>query len=462
MKFFATALLATALLGVPARTLAAEDPGVDSDAESPLTKPVADPAALPADVWEKIAGAVEASGEELESREPLVRAYAEGLWARSRNWRLPEQTCVEAIAMLANAYNLQRESNHENQVGESVLYTLSGDCKDAYRLYENVISAFPTTLFAAEAFYQQCVILTMLRQFEDAFERIQVLVETYPGSDRIADALAQGYMIAEMGRQGIRPRKFGGRIPWLKDRRAVLRFYDALYAMAPQSAIAPRVLFQKGSFASEIATEMFEGDRTQEAIDAFELLISVHPDSPLVPEAYLRLAATYESLCPGADWDQVSTRRALNYYTDFYSLYPEHPKAEFAYNRTEALRSLIAANRLSVGDFYYVRRNNTRAALGFYNEALTHAPDSPAAAEARKRIEKIRRGERAQLTFIDWLFGRYPAPRTKDFADAPSQQSLDEMGFRSAEAPERADDSEDDKAPINESRRVFNEPGSDA
>lgn len=458
MKLFAIALLATTCLSVPASMIA-------EDAEAsvtPLTNTTAEVAALSPETWEKIANAIEAAGGELEARAPLVKAYAEGLWARSRAWRLTDQTCIEAIAMLADAYNLQREPNHANAAGEDVLYTSSGDCKEAEQRYEAVIAAFPTTLFAAEAFYQQSVILTMTRQFEDAFKRISTLVETYPGSDRIADALAQGYMIAEMGRQGVRPRKFGGRMPWLKDRKAVLRFYDELYAMAPQSSIAPRVLFQKGVFASEIATEVFEGERTQEAIDAFEQLISAHPDSPLVPDAYLRLAATYESLCPGADWDQVSTRRALNYYTDFYSLYPEHTKAEYAYERTEALRSLIAANRLSVGDFYYVRRNNLRAALVFYNEAITQAPDSPAAAEARTRIEKIRRGERAQLTFIDWLFGRYPAPRTKDFADAPSQKSLDEMGFRSADSLERADDSEEEKASGDESRRVFTEPGGDA
>lgn len=455
MKFISTALIIAGLLCVPAQALPAEE------AASPAGT-VAAYEALPPAAWTKIAEAVKASGGELDERESLVKAYAEGLWARSASWRLSEEIRIEAVAMLSSAYNLQREPNRENAVGEATLYSQSGNCKEAEDLYGSVIAAFPTTLFAAEALYQQSVILTMLRQFEEAFEHVRTLVETYPGSDRVADALVQGYVIAEMGRQGVRPRKFGGRIPWLKDRKAVLRFYDGLYAMAPQSKIAPRVLFRKGVFASEIATETFEGDRIYDAIDAFEQLISSHPESPLVPEAYLYLAGTYETLSPGADWDQVSTRRALNYYTDFYSLYPEHPKAEFAYNRAEALRAQIAANRLAVGDFYYVRRNNMRAALVFYNEALTYAPDSSAAVEARERIEKIRRGERAPLQFIDWLFGRYPAPRTKDFSDAPSHKSLDEMGFRSAASLETTDAPEDETPQPDESRRVFTEPGGES
>lgn len=456
MRFFATALLAAGLASVPAWLCAA---GESATAQTdPLAETDSNAAELSSETWKKIAAAIEANGDELDEREPLVRAYAEGLWARSRLWRLSDEVCVEAIAMLANAYNLQREPNHAGEDGADSFYTLSGDCKDAEALYGNVILAFPTTLFAAEALYQQSVILTMTRRFEDAFARIRTLVETYPGSDRIADALVQGYMIAEMGRQGVRPRKFGGRVPWLKDRKAVLRFYDALYAMAPQSSIAPRLLFQKGVFASEISSEVFEGDRVYDAINAFEQLISTHPGSPLVPEAYLHLAATYENLSPGAEWDQVSSRRALNYYTDFYSLYPEHPKAEFAYKRSEELRMRIAENRLSVGDFYYVRRNNMRAALEFYNEAITQAPDSETARAARERIEKIRRGERADLTFIDWLFGRYPAPRTTDFSDAPSQKSLSEMGFRSSGSLESEAENESAPKP-SESRRVFTEPG---
>lgn len=458
MKFFATALLVAGLSCVPA-WLCAEEAKAAPEKLVPLAKiPDSDTAKLPPEAWSKIVDAVNEHGGELEDREELVKIYAEGLWARSRAWRLADDICLEAIAMLANAYSLQREPNHENDAGDAVFYTLSDDCKEAESLYDAVIAAFPTTLFAAEALYQQSVILTMTRRFEDAFARIRTLVETYPGSDRIADALAQGYMIAELGRQGVRPRKFGGRIPWLKDRKSVLRFYDALYAMAPQSSIAPRLLFQKGVFASEISEEVFEGDRVYDAINAFEQLISTHPGSLLVPEAYLHLAGTYENLSPGAEWDQVSSRRALNYYTDFYSLYPEHPKAEFAYKRSEELRMRIAENRLSVGDFYYVRRNNMRAALEFYNEAITQAPDSETARLARERIEKIRRGERADLTFIDWLFGRYPAPRTTDFSDAPSQKSLSEMGFRSSGSLES--ESGDESAPkLNESRRVFTEPG---
>jgi outer membrane protein assembly factor BamD len=58
------------------------------------------------------------------------------------------------------------------------------------------------------------------------------------------------------------------------------------------------------------------------------------------------------------------------------------------------MENLLASSRLNLGNFYYYFRSNNTAALVFYNEAITIAPDSEAAAEARNRIEDIEAGVR--------------------------------------------------------------------
>ena len=120
------------------------------------------------------------------------------------------------------------------------------------------------------------------------------------------------------------------------------------------------------------------------------------------------------------------------------------------------LTNLLAANRLAFGDFYYSRHNNLRAALTFYNEAITLAPDSPAGKDAQERIERIRRGERSERTLVDWIFGRYPNYDAGDYFDAPSLKPLDEMGFRSGNAAAQQLDSP--AAPANEG---YQNPGED-
>lgn len=320
-------------------------------------------------------------------------------------------------------------------VALAVAYTQEKTGKDSAALsaYADVLSRFPDSDFAAEALYRQGVIYSARRQFAPAFDCFSALEDSFPASSRVDDAIAQAYLVAEMVRTGVRPLK-GGWMPWFKDRTEALDFYERLYAMAPHSTIAPRVLYHKGIFAFELSSEWFSFDKTLDAIDAFERMISIYPEAKFVPEAYLELAGTYEAGIVGADWDQLSTRRAISYYTDFYSLFPEHEKAEFAYQKTEELTDLLAANRLVIGDFYYSRHNNLRAALTFYNEAITLAPDSPAGNQAAERIDRIRRGERSERTLVDWIFGRFPNYDAVDYFDAPSLRPLDEMGFKKSKS----------------------------
>jgi outer membrane protein assembly factor BamD len=58
------------------------------------------------------------------------------------------------------------------------------------------------------------------------------------------------------------------------------------------------------------------------------------------------------------------------------------------------MENLLAGSRLELGNFFYLYRNNNTAALTFYNEAITIAPESEAADEARERIKNIEAGVR--------------------------------------------------------------------
>lgn len=401
---------------------------VNASRDAMMRQDFASPKNVPANdeflkIWEAAKHAAEHAGEDFGNREADVKRYAEALFSRSkREKNISTGTVHAAVVALALGYNCEKRTG-------------GGVAADALSFYESVVFKFPETFFAAEALFRQSVVCTKIHNFESAFEHLQVLIKTYPGSDRIGDALTQGYLIAEMVRQGARPYKWEGRLPWLKNRNAAMRFYEALYENAPNSPIAPKLLFQKGMFAYEISHEIFESERVADAVDSLERLIINHPSSELVPESYLTLAKIYAEMCVGDEWDQTPTRQAINYYTDFYSLFPEHEKAEFAFNCAESLRNLLAENRAKIGDFYYSKHNNLRAAVVFYNEAITVASGSEAAKNAAEKIAKIRQGIRADRTLVDWLFGRYPAPATTDFLDAPSQRSLDSMGFQQVSAP---------------------------
>lgn len=366
-------------------------------------------------------------------------AYADFLIGEVLRKGVPESDAELPISALLLAFAQEKRGAHSR----------------ALKAFSDIVYLFPDSDFAAEALYRQGEIYASRRQFGAAFDCFSALEDSFPASPRTDDAVVQAYFVTEAVRRGVRQLK-GGWLPWFKDRTMALGFYDRLYQMAPHAGISPRLLYHKGMLAFDLSKDWFSFDKTLDAIDAFERMISIYPDAAFVPDAYLELARTYEAGVVGADWDQLSTRRAISYYTDFYSLFPEHPQAEYAYEKTVELTNLLAANRLAFGDFYYSRHNNLRAAVTFYNEAVTLAPDSPAGKSAQDRIARIRRGERAERTWVDWLFGRYPNYDAVDYLDAPSLRPLDQMGFRSGGNAE-----ENGNAAASQSNGGYENPGDD-
>ena len=93
-------------------------------------------------------------------------------------------------------------------------------------------------------------------------------------------------------------------------------------------------------------------------------------------------------------YDQGATLEAINYYEDFLILYPESHLVGEAEKALKNMREIHAQSKLRTADFYYVYRKNQRAAINFYNETITVAPNSEAALIAREKIEAINAGQK--------------------------------------------------------------------
>ena len=130
----------------------------------------------------------------------------------------------------------------------------------------------------------------------------------------------------------------------------------------------------------------------EDAIDALDRLINYYPQSMLASDAYYRTAQTYSNLINGVEYDQGSTRQAISYYEDFLILFPQSSFIGEVESNLAKMQDLLARSRLNLGDFFYDYRSNNTAALVFYNETITIAPESEAAEEARARIADIEAG----------------------------------------------------------------------
>jgi len=260
----------------------------------------------------------------------------------------------------------------------------AGNLGGAMRVFKKVAKEYPTSRAAGEALFLRGRIHMTRERWTKAFETLQEVVDRHPNFERFDRVISSQFECATALMEGARAKLFG-LIPTFKQYREAMRQFEQIVRNAPYGDYAPLSLMNLALVAEQ-------KDKPGEAIDALDRLINYYPQSMLAPDAYFTLAEVYANLVKGPEYDQGSTRQAISYYEDFLILFPESGYTGEVEANLERMENLLATSRLNLGDFYYFYRNNDTAALVFYNEAVTIAPGSEAAADARARIADIEAG----------------------------------------------------------------------
>jgi len=271
-------------------------------------------------------------------------------------------------------------------VGRGKAELENGNTGAADRRCKKVIKRYETTPAAGEARYLRAKILMTRGKWKKAFETLQEIVNVNPDFEQFNRVISAQFECATALMEGAR-----GRILWVipgfRQYDEAIRQFETIVRNGPYSDYAPLALMN-------IALVAEKKEEPDVAIDALDRLINYYPQSMLAPDAYFNMAETYSSLVKGPEYDQGATRQAISYYEDFLILFSESSYVGNVEANLAAMRNLLAESRLKLGDFFYYYRNNNTAALTFYNETVTIAPDSEAADEARARIEDVEAGVR--------------------------------------------------------------------
>jgi outer membrane protein assembly factor BamD len=262
----------------------------------------------------------------------------------------------------------------------------AGHLSAANRKLKKIIKDYPMSPAAGEALHLQGLIYMSKERWKKGFDKLQRVIAEHPGYEHFDRIISAQFDCATALMEGAR-----GRILWIfpgfKQYDTAAKQFEQIVSNAPYSDYAPLSLMN-------IALVSGTREEPEEAIDALDRLINYYPQSMLAPDAYYNLAQTYSNLVQGEEYDQGSTRQAISYYEDFLILFPSSNYTGEVKAQLKQMENLLAGSRLNLGNFYYYYRNNNTAALVFYNEAITIAPDSEAATEARSRIQDIEAGVR--------------------------------------------------------------------
>jgi outer membrane protein assembly factor BamD len=304
----------------------------------------------------------------------LATARADLVWTPSTGWRV-EGGALSGLAGPEgrNALEVMNKARANEEAGH---------LHSAAKAYLNVSKRYPNSIYAPEALYRAGMLYLRQRQYNKSFESFQQVLGRYPNTRRFNEIVGEQYRIASALLDGARGRILWGLLPGFRQREKAIGYFETILANAPYSDYAPLALMNIARGHSYL-------HQTEEAIDALDRMINSYPQSILTPDAYLKLAQTHAKLVDGPYYDQASTKESITYFTDYMLLFPSDPNIGVAEKGLDEMKTMLAESKMKIGDFYFYKRDNYKAARVFYNEAITAYPESAIAGRAKAKLAEV-------------------------------------------------------------------------
>jgi outer membrane protein assembly factor BamD len=158
-----------------------------------------------------------------------------------------------------------------------------------------------------------------------------------------------------------------GKKDWQSARQYFKRIIDAF----PQSEHQPDARIA-------VADSYFEEGGTANyvlAVSSYREFLTLYPQHPKSDYAQFRAGESYFKQKNTPDRDQTATEQALEEYQRLLDVYPESTWVEPARERIRECRQALARSHFGVGYFYQKTRQSWRSAIGRYETILSDYPD---------------------------------------------------------------------------------------
>ena len=290
------------------------------------------------------------------------KAGGEGKWVRTR--------AKDQLEVAQKAY-------------EAKQFTLSR------RASLRTVNQWPFSDYAPQAQYLLAKSEDALGHDERAFKAYQKLLEKYPKIENYDEALKRQQEIANRFLAGKWFKVFGT-IPLFPSMDKTIKMYEQIVKNGPYSTVGPDAQMNIGT-----AYERKWAKDYPEAARAYEKVADRFNGQPVAADALYRAGTAYQKQAKTAEYDQSVSSQAMSTFTDYTTLYPEHPKVPEAKKAITSLRTEQAMGSFQIARFYE-RRKLWEGAQVYYNEVLIKDPDSKLADDARRHIDDIKKRLKAK------------------------------------------------------------------
>jgi len=253
----------------------------------------------------------------------------------------------------------------------------------ALKAARRVVRVWPLSDYAPQAQYLVGRCYEAKGKDEKAFAEYQKVLEKQPKIANFPEILQRQYEIANKYLAG-KWFKLWGVIPIFSSMDKTSAMYEKIVKTGPYSEVAPQAQMKIGAAREKQSNFAL-------AAKAYETAADRYHDRPQIAAAALfKEGSAYKKQAQTAEYDQSTAGQAIATFTDFMTLYPNDPRVAQAQNTISGLKGEQARGSFKIAQFYekYKRWNG---ALVYYNEVLLLDPNSQYAAQARQRIEQLKK-----------------------------------------------------------------------
>ncbi len=280
----------------------------------------------------------------------------------------------------------------EDQYAWALEFYNRKDWDRAIEEFDKLPSVFPTSRLAAEGVYYIGRCWEEKGDMAKAADGYQKLIDRYPYSDRIREAVKREFEIANRFAGGGKVKVLG--VPALPGQDKALELYKHIVKNAPFGTYGDQAQFKMG----EVYKTQGEFEEAQKA---FQAVVDEYPSSDLVAQARYQIAYTSMQASKKSQYDERYAERAIEEFQEFKNTYPGDQQAIEADESIKALRTKKAQTSFEVGAFYEKQKKFSSAKV-YYQEVVSKYPETALAVEAQKRVERIVRQENEPKQKAGW------------------------------------------------------------
>ncbi|HWI56960.1 MAG TPA: outer membrane protein assembly factor BamD [Bacillota bacterium] len=217
---------------------------------------------------------------------------------------------------------------------------------------------------------------------ERAFKEYQKLVEKHPKFPAYQEVLQHQFAIANKFLDGKWFRLWGV-IPFCSMERTA-GMYEKIVKNGPYSEVGPQAQLKLGAAREKQSDYPLAAKAYETAADRY------HDRPQVAAEALYKEGHAYKKQAQTAEYDQNTAGQAIATFTDFMTLYPNDSRVPETQKIIAGLKTEQARGNFQIARFYE-KYKKWNGALIYYNEVLLQDPNSPYAAEARQRIDELKK-----------------------------------------------------------------------